>query len=142
MALTDADIKTDFAAVMQVAEANLASLWDAKITDARDQANNVIESILIGERGFTVAQVAAWDSLDDNVRSHSLFLLLQFARPQGVPWEQIMSWDIRKELRKVNLVDTAGDPVTNEEEPAKGDALDDGAWVPTDTSDPDFEWGD
>lgn len=135
MAHTTATMLTQVAAVLQQAEADLATLWTTRITDALAKANRTIKDILIGEREYTAAQVAAWDSLDDYVRELTIFFTFKEAPQQsGLTWEQIMEWDCRGELRKMAIL-TASVEVTTEAA-VSGGALDDGIF-PTALDDED-----
>lgn len=101
MAHTVSTMLTQVATVLQQAAADLDTLWTTRVTDALAHANRAILDILVGERGYTAAQVSAWDSLDDYVRQLTLFFVFSEAPGQaGLSWEQIKSWDCRSELRK------------------------------------------
>lgn len=122
------------AAVLQQASADLDSLWTTRVTDALARANRTILDILVGERGYTAAQVAAWDSLDDYVRALTLFFTFSESPNQaGLTWEQIKSWDCRGDLRK-NAVLTGSVEVTTEEQ-VSGGALETAGAIPVDVLD-------
>jgi hypothetical protein len=127
---------TQVATVLQEAAADLDALWTTRVTDALARANREILNILVGERGYTAAQVAAWDSLDDCVRQLTLFFVFSEAPGQaGLSWEQIKSWDCRNDLRK-NAVLTGSVEVTTEEA-VSGGALEAAGAVPVDLLDED-----
>jgi hypothetical protein len=122
------------ATVLQQASADLDTLWTTRVTDALARANRTILDILVGERGYTAAQVAAWDSLDDYVRQLTLFFVFSEAPGQaGLSWEQIKSWDCRGDLRK-NAVLSGSVEVTTEET-VGGGALETSGAIPTDLLD-------
>ena len=68
MAHTVTTMLAQVATVLQDAVADLDALWTTRVTDALARANRAILDIMVGERGYSAAQVAAWDSLDDYVR--------------------------------------------------------------------------
>jgi len=134
MAHTVTTMLAQVAAVLQQASADLDSLWTTRVTDALARANRTILDILVGERGYTAAQVAAWDSLDDYVRQLTLFFVFSEAPGQaGLSWDQIKSWDCRNDLRK-NAVLTGSVEVTTEEAVSGGDLEAAGA-IPVDLLD-------
>lgn len=136
MAHTVSTMLTQVATVLQEAAADLDALWTTRVTDALARANREILNILVGERGYTAAQVAAWDSLDDCVRQLTLFFVFSEAPGQaGLSWEQIKSWDCRNDLRK-NAVLTGSVEVTTEEA-VSGGALEAAGAVPVDLLDED-----
>lgn len=126
MAHTAATVKTEIAAMLQKTGVSaMESHWDQRIATALAKATNLIESILIGERGFTSAQVAAWDMLDDVTMSQTLYFVFAFMRGDYFTWDQIQSWDQTKFLRSVSILDAAEAPVTTETT-VSGGLLDDG----------------
>lgn len=142
MTITAASVKTELAAMLQTAEANLESHWTQRITTALARASNLIQSILIGERGYTEAQLEAWDMLDDTTLSQTLFYIFEKEKARFFEWEQIVSWDQTKFLREVSILDATSSPeeVTTETT-VGGGALDDGVQAQDIDSD-DFNWGD
>jgi hypothetical protein len=136
MAHTATTIKQAVADLLQQAIGDLDTLWTNRCTDGLADATGCINGILIGERSFTAAQVAAWDELDAYTRDQALFFIFNKSPEQaGITWEQIKSWDRRSDLRKVILVDTtvvAEDPMA-----CSGGDLDDGAFIPTALDDAD-----
>jgi len=143
MALTEANLKTRLADFLQTAEANLETLWTNKITTALADANNTIESILIGERGFTAAQVAAWDNIDRFVQDITFYYIFTAVRNWGgQDPELVREWRQRiKELRQVAILDTSEEEVVATGDVVGGD-MDDGAFAPVDLEDSDVYFED
>jgi hypothetical protein len=141
MTHTAATVKTQLAAILQTSEASLPTTWDTRVATALARAVNEIEAILIGERGYTAAQVAAWDMLDDVTLKHTLFCIFQFDQGSQFEWPQIQSWDQSKFLRDIAVLDTDEESVAVEDAPVTGGALDDGVY-PTDIEDDYYAWDD
>lgn len=131
MSLTASDIKTHVAAIFGQAEGDLDSSWDTLITAALTNANNLIEAILIGERGHTITQVAGWDALDDYVRDlTTYYIFLNSPDQAGIDIERIKLWNRESALRKVSILDTS-EALVETEVLCDGGALEDGTFVPT-----------
>lgn len=75
MAVTSGQLKTAVAAALKVAEASLPSYWDTLVGEALLVAQNNVYSALLG-RGYTQAQVEAWDMLDATWKDLGVFWAL------------------------------------------------------------------
>ena len=141
MAHTDATIKTALAAVLQTTSDELEASWDERITEELPRANNYIEAIMIGERGYTVTQLADWDMMDDTVRMQTIFFIFQFLSPETyrLSWEQIQSWDQTKFLRSMPFLDSSEAEIETEVTVSGGTLTKD--VFPTDINSDDY-WGD
>lgn len=131
MALTAANIKTKLAAFLKMAEADLESFWDGLITEALANANNMIQQVLIGELGFTAAQVAAWDNLDLYVKDMSFYYI--FTGQEG--WggqdpDLVKQWDRRGDLRKIAMLDGSSEEEVAAGASIAGGSLNDGEVIP------------
>lgn len=131
MAQTTTTIKAHVAAILTQAVGDLDASWDTRISAALLRANNLVEAILIGERGHTVAQVAGWDALDDYILDLATYYVFRDASDQaGIDLERIKLWNREKDLRKVSILTEAEVPVETEVV-CDGGALEDGTYVPT-----------
>ena len=129
-------IKTRVAAAMGIAADSLAAFWTTLIDDALTRAVNEIESILIGERGFTLTIVDTCDKLDDYTLSLALFFTFVGAGDLArFDMERIRQWDVRGALRRERLLNTSEEPLEADTESISGGDLADGAMFPTDLSD-------
>ena len=138
MAHTVTTMLTQVATVLQDAVADLDALWTARVTDALTRANRAILDIMVGERGYSAAQVTAWDSLDDYVRQLTLFFVFSEAPGQaGLSWEQIKSWDCRGELRKSAVLAGTVEVEVDEGGTVGGGALESAGAIPVDLLDTD-----
>lgn len=138
MAHTVSTMLTQMATVLQETAADLDALWTTRVTDALARANREILNILVGERGYTAAQVAAWDSLDDCVRSLTLFFVFSEAPQQaGLTWDQIKSWDCRNMLRTKAILAGSVEVEVDEGGQIGGGDLESAGFIPVDIKDTD-----
>ena len=142
MAQTTATVKTHLAALLRIAESDLETHWDTKITQGLNRSNRHVKDILMGERGFAASNVSDWNSLDDYVLDQALYYVLRDSPGQrGFDVERVNQFDRTKDLRRVSILDTSEVEVTTEEM-VKGDALEDGAVFPADITDSGFYFED
>ena len=79
--LADADLKAAVASLLSKAPADLPSLWDGIITRANADAYGDIKRRL-AVRGYTIAQIDAWD--DGAEFQHSIGLFWTLSRAAGL----------------------------------------------------------
>ena len=138
MAHTAATVKTHIAAILMQSESELAASWTTLIAKGLPRAVNLIESILIGERGCTIAQVAGWDALDDYTIDLATYYTFRDAPDQGgIDLDRIKLWNREKDLRKASLLSQEEVPVETEVL-CDGGALEDGTFVPTALDDAEY----
>lgn len=149
MTQTVTTIKAELATRLQKAGATealriaaLEAHWDQRVTTGLAAANVLVNSILKG-RGYTTAQVAAWEMLDTVVMDQTHYEIFKAMQGDYFTWDQIKSWDWTKRLEDVVIVTASTGEVTPEgdEGSVSGGDLDDGVH-PTVLNDTDASYGD
>ncbi len=108
---TDDEVLDDAAATLKTQRSNLPAWWAVVVTRVRTSAYQEIYGRLLN-RGFTPAQIIAWDRGNEFERSIALFFA--YSTPQGIgvfDKEAVSTFDRRKELHTV-LVSNGGEWVT------------------------------
>src|SRR5262249_43171562 len=107
VALADSDVKALVAAALKTTVDQLEPFWDAAITRGNVAAYNLIRAALV-TRGFTPAQIDAWDSIDDYRADLALWsIFTKYAVLEEYDQRSIDALDRREELKTVELI-TAG----------------------------------
>jgi hypothetical protein len=113
--VTDSQLKTRIAAQLKQDSSSLPTYWDTIITDARNSAYREIQAALL-QRGYTAAQIAAWDRGAEFEIDIGLFwALVKGAGMKGEDIKFIQLLDRRKELA---VVDVTNSDVLQTPEPA------------------------
>ncbi len=103
MAFTDDDLKGLIAAATKTTVDELPAYWDDVATRANAAAFNLIRVALL-KRGFTAAQVNAWDSLDDYRADLALWsAFTKYAVLEEYDQKSLATLDRRKELVDVDV---------------------------------------
>lgn len=104
MYLTDAQIQTSLLPLLKLNDATtLAAYWTTIISDCHQQAYNEVQGRLL-ERGYTAAQIAAWDRGAELEKDLSLYwCLTKGAGLNGTDDKWIKVLDRRKELETISV---------------------------------------
>lgn len=103
MLLTDANIKTAVAAQLKTAPEDLPSYWDEIVAAAHTSGwQDVLEGLL--RRGFTQAQVLAWDRCAEYERKMSTYhALVNGGALESFDLTGVRLLDVRKDLERVQV---------------------------------------
>lgn len=119
MFLTDDDVRQSVAGLLKMDVAGLAGYWDRLVKECHASAYYDVRGALL-QRGFTAAQVDAWDRGAEFERDLTLYWCLVRGGLQvhAISAEQLDRLDRRKELETV-LVETAAAPQPPAQEPGR-----------------------
>ena len=135
--LTDAQLKTELAAVLKVPEVELATWWTIVITAANAAAQAEIKSAL-AKQGYPVADAQSWDRSAEFSRAIGLYWCLvnaSVASQTQVNQQDLEKFNRRAELDTITIMigDAVKSPTAGTGRVTRGKLLDDNDTIKADS---------